>query len=154
MTLSSQVKVISADHASFGGVGLLRVSVLIGMQPAQLLIHQQYRHEQGRQVQGHTCAYLMNDAPATAARPLVLQAEWGEPLGNIEGLATDPRSGAVLAYHLALKLRSGDMTRLDIAAGDTYWWNGELCATKRLAYSLRDLQRGRRSRMRSNQTAA
>lgn len=125
----------SADISSFGGTRLRRLTVLIASEPTHLLVHEQER----------TAAYVVASGQAgTVARPLALLAEWGEPLGNVQQVRTDPKSGEVLEYTVALKLRSGRMVTIPVAAQGTCWWNGELCCTKRVAYALRDVQRGKR----------
>lgn len=129
------MKVFSADSASFGGIRLRRLTVLIASEPTHLLVHEQER----------TAAYVVASGQAgSVARPLILLAEWGEPLGNVQQVRTDPESGEVLEYMVALKLRSGRTVTVTVAPQGTYWWNGDLCCTKRVAYALRDVQRGKR----------
>lgn len=148
MTLEAQVKVFPADLASFGGVRLRRLAVRVGAQTHQLLLHEQ----------GRTGAFVVSGegaGPIPFAGELVMKAEWGEPLGNVVALATNHASGEVRAYTLALKTRSGEVLEVDVEADHAFWWNGELCCNKRVAYQLRDLQRGRRAQPgRARQSAA
>lgn len=148
MTLEAQVKVFPADMALFGGIRLRRLSALVAGVPQQLLLHEL----------GRPAAYVVTgegNGPVPFMGELVMKAEWGEPLGAVKALDTDPVSGEVRAYTLSLKLRSGEEKDVTVEAGAAFWWNGELCCTKRTAYQLRDLQRGRRPQPpRPRQTAA
>ncbi|WP_135228999.1 hypothetical protein [Deinococcus fonticola] len=139
MTLQTQVKVFSADLASFGGVRLRRVSVLVGGQPRQMLLHEL----------GRAGAFVMSgaagaDGAAAYAGELLVKAEWGEPLGSVTELHSDPVSGEVQGYTVQLRVKGQHPVTVHLAADATFWWNGELCCTKRAAYHLRDIGRGRR----------
>ena len=137
MTLQTQVKVFPADLASFGGVRLRRVNVTVSGQAHQLLLHEL----------GRTGAFVVSGEGAGAASyagELLVRAEWGEPLGNVSKLLVDADSGEVLGYEVMLRVRGSEIVTVELSAEATFWWNGELCCTKRTAYYLRDVQRGRR----------
>lgn len=134
MTLQTQVKVFPADLASFGGVRLRRVNVSVGGQAHQLLLHEL----------GRTGAFLVSGEGTPSGGELMLKAEWGEPLGTVTRLHVDADSGEVLGYAVQVRVRDAGVVTVELGADATFWWNGELCCTKRAAYHLRDVQRGRR----------
>lgn len=137
MTLHSPVKVYAAGVACFGGVTLRRVRLNVaGTSCAALL------HEQGEQVIPYLLEQCGDGAPGSA--PLHLMADWGEPLAPVSALHCED-SGEISAY--TVRLKTGQDTT--VSAADTYWWNGELYARKRVSYAVRDLLRGKKGRVRA-----
>lgn len=149
MAPQTQVKVFESGTALFGGISLRRISVSVGGQGQQLLLHEQpagSAHEQA----GVTPFLLdAREMSGRAALPLQLVAEWGEPLGEVVALQATSQTGELTGYTLRLRHRDGSHTELQVDAGGTYWWNNELYARKRLSYTLRDIQRGKRARARA-----
>ena len=139
MTLPAQVKVFASNVASFGGVPLRRLGVALARGNCALLVHEA----------GHGTAYVLEaPAPQASSAPLHLKAEWGEPLGQVQHFETGSE-GEVTAFGLLLRLRSGDVTPVTVGAADAYWSGGELFCRRRCAYALRDVQKGRRPRVRT-----
>lgn len=137
MTLSPQVKVFAAGQALFGGTGLRRLTVNVGGQPCELLLHEGAKQ---------TTPFLLAAEALGAAGPLTLLAEWGEPLGQVCALHTQEDTGQVMAYDLLLR---GQTSPVTVQATDTYWWNGELLCRRRQAYALREQARGKKPRPRA-----
>lgn len=145
MSLQTQVKVFTADLASFGGVRLRRVNVLVGGQAHQLLLHEAGQTGTGQTRSGQAGAFVVStDTALPATVELILKAEWGEPLGTVTKLQVEAVSGEVEGYAVQVRVRGAGVVTVELRADATFWWNGELCCTKRAAYYLRDVQRGRR----------
>ncbi len=139
MTIQAQVRVFPSHVASFGGVRLRRLSVSLPHQNYDLLLHE---GSQGS-------AFVLEEAAEHGvSSPLHLKAEWGEALGQIQKFTVEA-SGQITAFELLLNLRSGDATPVTVGAGEVYWSGGELYCRKRLGYALRDVQKGKRARVRS-----
>ncbi|ACO47720.1 hypothetical protein DEDE109153_12350 [Deinococcus deserti] len=145
MSPTTQVKVCSAQVASFGGVDLRRVSVTLGGQ-AQVLLVREYQHAAAYLLQPRGDAMAApSQQEASAAPALVLRAEWGEPLGQVQDLEIDSECGRISAYLMVLSLPGGERRSVRVRTRDTYWWQGQLYCRKTRTQQLRSLLLGRRS---------
>ncbi|MFC4638337.1 hypothetical protein [Deinococcus hohokamensis] len=135
MAPTIQVKVCSTQVASFGGVDLRRVAVAVGEQQCVLLVRET--------LQGSP--YVLQEGAAGAAPPLMLRAEWGEPLAPVQALEAGEDGGRVSAYLLEFALPGGEVYRTRIRTRDTYWWQGQLYCRKSRTLQLRDSLRARRN---------
>lgn len=140
MTLQTQVKVFDSAVVSFGGTSLRRLMVSVGGKLRPLLLHEET----------NSTPFLLAGQPIseTTQASLHLIAEWGEPLGEVYELQADAQTGKLEAYALRLRHRDGRVSEVSVSASDTFWWQGELYCRKRLSYQLRDVQRGKRPRVR------
>lgn len=145
MSPTTQVKVCSAQVASFGGVDLRRVSVSLGGQ-SQVLLVREYQHAAAYLLQPRVGDLGMAARQETSAAPaLVLRAEWGEPLGQVLGVETDSECGRISAYLLELSLPGGEQRSVRVRTRDTFWWQGQLYCRKTRTQQLRGLLHGRQA---------
>ncbi|MFC4424975.1 hypothetical protein [Deinococcus navajonensis] len=135
MAPTIQVKVCSTQVASFGGVDLRRVAVTVGEQQCLLLVRES--------LQG--APHVLDASGAGSAPPLVLRAEWGEPLAPVSALEANEDAGRISAYVLEFVLPGGEIYRTRIRTRDTYWWQGQLYCRKSRTLQLRDSLRARRA---------
>lgn len=145
MSPTTQVKVCSAQVASFGGVDLRRVSVTLGGRSEVLLVRE-YQHAAAYLLQPRTDgAGTPSRQEASAAPALILRAEWGEPLGQVQDLEIDSECGRISAYLMVLRLPGGERRSVRVRTRDTFWWQGQLYCRKSRTQQLRGLLHGRQS---------
>lgn len=113
---------------TFGGKRIQRVPVQLGNQIYSLQLHED----------GQAGTFLVGAAsPAEAGSApwasLHLNAEWGEPLGRVQDVVADAKTGQIEAYLVVG--RHTEAIRVD--ASDTFWWQAELFCRKRRTQQIR-----------------